>query len=1110
MQIKRYNFNRLAKVALAIFIILIIPMTLSAQFGGGSGVAIIGPNTGLTGYTESFTLFDGGNITSVNWSASSGATIQSSNNVNAVIMFNTTGTKTISVFATDTFNNVYTDNHTVTVTIGIPPVPSNPTISSNNCGQAVLQRTGSPPSGVTWYWQGKSSTSKVTNLGSGSTYIANQGSGYYYIRARSSINQWSTTSARVYVNMQYFQPGSIGGAQTVCYGGDPGTLSNSSSAYGGNSYSYQWQQSSNGSNGWSNINGATSTSYNPPAGLTADRYYQRRVVSCGQTKYSNVVKVTVDPGQVYYYDSDGDGFGNPSNSIRTCSSQPSGTVTNASDYNDGTNLITNIAPQTWYQDVDGDGYGDNSATLTASFKRLGWANNNLDQCPDNPGISNGCGTVSPVASNENYVYTKVFQNANQEEPIEGISYFDGLGRKKQEVAIRASGTSLANSPNLASGWFMDWTVGTGSTSFFNQNGATSENNRIPGPDPFGNTTIIWECGNDPGSNGDGGWTTDYFNVDKTKTYRYTVWVRRNHSQNGHTYHGTQNVDGLSSSVSGDPYFWQGDLPQLDQWYLLVGIIHPYTHGSNDTGVSGVYDLQGNKVLDGTEFKWRSNTTTSRFRNLLNASTDVNVRQYFHEPLLEIVDGNEQPLYSFFNVGRPKDLVTHQEYDGFGRMEKEYMPYPALGTVGNLRASAKTDTDNFYVGKYGGDLNGGSPNPYSQKEYEASPLGRVLKQGAPGEDWKLGSGHEIGFAYKTNITNEVRRFSVSFAGNNPENPQLAQNGYYVAGELFKTITYDENHNGSTSKLHTTEEFTNKVGQVVLKRTYAMVSGSQTAHDTYYVYDDYENLTYVIPPKVTTASVSTTELNELCYQYKYDYRNRLVEKKIPGKDWEYIVYNKLDLPIMTQDANLRANNEWLFTKYDAFGRVVYTGKANLNQTRTQAQTSADATTAQYENYDNQFYTTNTYPSLLSVPHELLTVQFYDHYNVDLAGYVIPTTVLGQTVSQSVKGLPTLTGVKVLDSNPEQWVHTLTLYDEKGRAILVGTLNDHLQTFDTVETELDFTGRPIQVVSTHIKGVNTPIVTTDNFTYDHIGRLIKQEQTIGSHTETIVENTYDELGQ
>ncbi|NAS14138.1 RHS repeat domain-containing protein, partial [Poritiphilus flavus] len=38
----------------------------------------------------------------------------------------------------------------------------------------------------------------------------------------------------------------------------------------------------------------------------------------------------------------------------------------------------------------------------------------------------------------------------------------------------------------------------------------------------------------------------------------------------------------------------------------------------------------------------------------------------------------------------------------------------------------------------------------------------------------------------------------------------------------------------------------------------------------------------------------------------------------------------------------------------------------------------------------------------------------------------------------------------------------------------------------------------------------VTTDTFTYDALGRLLKQEQTLGSHTELLAHNTYDGLGQ
>ena len=64
----------------------------------------------------------------------------------------------------------------------------------------------------------------------------------------------------------------------------------------------------------------------------------------------------------------------------------------------------------------------------------------------------------------------------------------------------------------------------------------------------------------------------------------------------------------------------------------------------------------------------------------------------------------------------------------------------------------------------------------------------------------------------------------------------------------------------------------------------------------------------------------------YVYVYDTRNRLVENKLPGKNWEYIIYDKLDRPVLTQDANLRVSNVWMFTKYDVFNRPIYTGTSH----------------------------------------------------------------------------------------------------------------------------------------------------------------------------------------
>lgn len=450
----------------------------------------------------------------------------------------------------------------------------------------------------------------------------------------------------------------------------------------------------------------------------------------------------------------------------------------------------------------------------------------------------------------------------------------------------------------------------------------------------------------------------------------------------------------------------------------------------------------------------------------------------------------------------KDIVTPIEYDGFGRQDKDYLPYASANGTGNFNSDAVNDVLGFYAQ----DKYENTANPYSQKLFEASPLNRVLKQAAPGNPWVLGSDHEIKFEYSANNdADNVKLFEVVFTDNDKEQPTLVNtdSATYPAGELYKNITKDENYDAVISILnHTTEEFTNKQGQVVLKRTYE----NEVIHDTYYVYDDYGNLSYVIPPGVVTSDgVSATELSQLCYQYKYDYRNRLVEKRIPGKNEEYIVYNTLDQPVLTQDALLRVNKQWLFTKYDAFGRVVYTGlwtnpASNDDRAEVLEDLLAHSSTLKYEQsratsnlIDSKavYYSNNTFPNTNI---ELYTINYYDDYDY-LEGYTLPTTVFEVTVSNKTKTLATGNKVKVLGTN--DWILNVLAYDGKGRNIFAYTENEYLNTFNETENQFDFVGKILKTRTSHVKEDNDPIVTQDVFTYDHAGRLIDQHQCIGDAT-------------
>ncbi|EZH73166.1 hypothetical protein ATO12_19360 [Aquimarina atlantica] len=495
------------------------------------------------------------------------------------------------------------------------------------------------------------------------------------------------------------------------------------------------------------------------------------------------------------------------------------------------------------------------------------------------------------------------------------------------------------------------------------------------------------------------------------------------------------------------------------------------------------------------------------------------------------DGLGRPIQERAIKASPdgKDIVTHIEYDAYGRQAKQYLPFEADNTIGSYKEiNVNTDINQYYKDTYASDFPGitdlNQINAYSESLFDGSPLNRVIKVGAPGTAWKANPSSDADHAIKTdwytNTANEVVYHKVVFANpSDTEKPSLVQDGYYGANQLYITITQDENWTPADGNNHTTKEYKDKQGRVVLKRTY----NAGAAHDTYYVYDRFGKLTYVISPKVNVADgVSESELSELCYQYHYDYRNRLIEKKVPGKDWEYIVYNKLDQPIMTQDASLRkemtgkAWNQWLFTKYDAFGRVLYTGTVINGANRKVIQNNVNnATTPQYESKltspiaiggTTVYYSKDAYPTSI---YKVFTINYYDDYNFDLAGLTNPGTAYGKTISDQTKTLPTGSKVRVLETN--DWITTVTRYDNKSRPIYVASKNEYLNTTDIVESKLDFVGKVEETKTTHTKGSNAAIVTIDTFTYDHMGRPLTQTQKINNQAvETIVENRYDKLGK
>ncbi|SIS30052.1 RHS repeat-associated core domain-containing protein, partial [Chryseobacterium joostei] len=258
--------------------------------------------------------------------------------------------------------------------------------------------------------------------------------------------------------------------------------------------------------------------------------------------------------------------------------------------------------------------------------------------------------------------------------------------------------------------------------------------------------------------------------------------------------------------------------------------------------------------------------------------------------------------------------------------------------------------------------------------------------------------------------------------------------------------------------------------------------------------------------------------LYYQYRYDGRNRLVEKKLPGKGWEYMVYDKSDRLVLTQDTNLKAQNKWIITKYDRLGRVAYTGLLSSGGERAGRQNEINNLVIAEERSSTGFtrngmtiYYTDVY-FVGEIP-TILSVNYYDTYpqGSPAADNQFSQELLTDNPSQSksTKGLAVASYVKNIED--DNWTKSYTYYDTKGRVIGTHSIN-HLGGYTKTESKLDFAGVPKQVKTSHKRKTSDIGVTVnERFEYDNANRLTKHWHQVDDRAEQLLtENTYNELSQ
>ena len=510
----------------------------------------------------------------------------------------------------------------------------------------------------------------------------------------------------------------------------------------------------------------------------------------------------------------------------------------------------------------------------------------------------------------------------------------------------------------------------------------------------------------------------------------------------------------------------------------------------------------------------------------------------------------------------QDLTAPMTYDEQGRADQQYLPYVG-GNNGYYKIDAPDAAEAYY--QDAARISQGivtDTEPYATTSYEASPLNRTQQQGAPGAAFQPLTGQVVKYAYPVNDngTYSARKWTLGV------NDLPRSTEPYDPGALTITEVTDEDNKVA-------EVYTDKLGQVVLRRTR---NGAESL-DTYYIYDDNNNLRFVLPPEAIASENFTPDeafLNRWAYRYTFDSRQRLTQKKAPGADWQYMIYDKRDRLILSQDGRQRQEGEWLFTHYDALNRPVveglYASTATYNEMLDDVANhlvSSPANNAspvgkdelthlhgeptlELDSYGGQSKITasesitlqvgfevdflsdgpvhikapesslttsnGAFPALANS--EVLKIHYYDHYDFNLDGTAdyayneegVPSEE-DIGLYKNVQGKPTGTTVRVLDQ--DAWLTTALFYDDKGRVVQTQQRN-HIGGQDKITTEYSFHGLMLRQwhhqTSNETLGSHDLTVLTKH-EYDHADRLTDVYQTVGSADEQrLAHYEYNELGQ
>lgn len=440
-----------------------------------------------------------------------------------------------------------------------------------------------------------------------------------------------------------------------------------------------------------------------------------------------------------------------------------------------------------------------------------------------------------------------------------------------------------------------------------------------------------------------------------------------------------------------------------------------------------------------------------------------------------------------------DIVVRHEYDDYRRRTKNWLPVTVSSGSGFVNAT----TIAFQAQSQYSD-----PAPFERTEYDG------FLQTQPSEQYKAGT------QWQTN----GKKVSVTYSEYVGAGMYSPEDGLmYVTDNTAKflcTRTVDEDGCWSA-------EYTDLNGRVMISET--------SQGKTYYMYNHWGDLTFVIPPMLSDYLIShygydsemiedtDNMMQKYAYIYRYDHLRHCIYKKLPGCAPVYYVYDKAGNCILTQDGELRQRGVWAYSIPDKFGRPCISGVCYNNISYTAEPLHSLHV---YAEYDGASSLTGGYSvhNLTLASQTLFTATYYDNYAF-IGQHGVPSsltasTVSGFSVDASIgRGMQTGSAVAVLnDGKVTKYMYSALYYNSRYNVSQVKTMN-HFGGTETTCTSYSYTDKPLNVKIQHTSTKTGSLVESCAYTYDDADRLSSRTLSITNGIQPLSITfgyEYDALGR